>query len=92
MQRMEKQLCYYEDSPAAAIAAHIEDSYRRVGVGRGQVPPGLGHVATVWLADPECDSRDLEALVRQGADLRVIYLAKADSLQSAPEWKKPDRS
>lgn len=81
---MEKQLCYYEDSPAAAIAAHIEDSYRRVGVGRGQAPPGLGQVATVWLADPECDSRDLEALVRQGADLRVIYLAKADSLQSAP--------
>ncbi|MFQ5817699.1 MAG: HD domain-containing phosphohydrolase [Terriglobia bacterium] len=81
---MEKQVCYFEDSPAAAIAAHIEDSYRRVGVPRGKMPPRLGQVATVWLADAQRDTKELEALARQDAHLRVIYLTKATARKAVP--------
>ncbi|MFQ5927978.1 MAG: hypothetical protein ACE5MH_11155, partial [Terriglobia bacterium] len=81
---MEKQVCYYEDSPVAAIAARLEDAYRRIGVPRGKLPPGLGPVATVWLADAQRDTKDLEAVAQHNAHLRVIYLAKAAARKAVP--------
>jgi len=74
---MQKQLCYYQDSPVAALAAQIEDSYQRVGVPRDKPPSGLGEIATVWLADAERDASDIKNLATQDAHLRVICLVNA---------------
>lgn len=79
---MQRQVCYFEDSPAAALAAKLDDSYPRVPVRRGETAPGLSQVATVWLADAERDADELEALARYDSRLRIIYLVKAKTLKA----------
>ncbi|MBI4462865.1 MAG: GAF domain-containing protein [Acidobacteria bacterium] len=81
---MEKQICYFEDSPAAGLAIQVADSYPRVSVPRGARREQLGQVATVWLADGERDARDLEALGPLDSHLRIICLVGADHLEEAP--------
>ena len=79
---MQKQVCYFEDSPAAVLAAKLDDSYPRVPVRRGGIAPRLSQVATVWLADAERDADELEALARYDSRLRIIYLVKAKTLKA----------
>lgn len=79
---MQRQVCYFEDSPAAALAAKLDDSYPRVPVRRGETAPGRSPVATVWLADAERDADELEALARSDSHLRIIYLVKAKTLKA----------
>jgi len=79
---MQKQVCYFEDSPAAALAAKLDDSYLRLPVRRGERTPGMGQVATVWLADAECDAKELEALAQHDSRLRIVYLVKAKTLKA----------
>ncbi len=74
---MRKQICYYQDSPVAALAAQIEEPYQRVGVSRDKPPAGLGEIATVWLADAERDGSDIKNLPTQDAHLRVVCLVNA---------------
>jgi len=78
----QKQVCYFQDSLAAALAAKLADAYRCVPVRRGKRPPARGQVATVWVADAERDAKELEALARTDRRLRIIYLLTAKTLKA----------
>lgn len=74
---MQKQVCYFSDSPVASLVGELPDRYPARAVTRGKAPRNLSDDAVVWLADLERDAKDLANLARRHPRLRIVYLLKA---------------
>lgn len=73
---MNRQVCYFSDSPVAPLAAKLSGDFTPVAVARGKVPPKLSRAVVVWLADLARDAKQVDSLARRNARARVVYLLK----------------
>ncbi|MEE9234088.1 MAG: HD domain-containing phosphohydrolase [Candidatus Acidoferrales bacterium] len=73
---MEKQVCYFSDSPVASLAAALAQPFKARAITRGKSPRNLARDPVVWLADLERDAKDLSSLARRHPRLRIVYLLK----------------
>ncbi|MFQ5723587.1 MAG: HD domain-containing phosphohydrolase [Terriglobia bacterium] len=73
---MEKQVCYFSDSPVASLAAALAQPFKARAITRGKSPRNLTREPVVWLADLERDAQDLSSLARRHPRLRIVYLLK----------------